>query len=205
MPRPAIILWDIMETLVTEPFYDAMPAFFQMTLDELLQVKHPTTWLEFEKGEIDETEHFRRFFRDGRPIDGPGLRQCVLRGYRWIEGMQPLVAELHERGYPMHALSNYPIWYELIEQRLCLSRYLHWTFVSCHTGVRKPDADAFLGAARALEVEPDQCLFIDDRAVNVEAARRLNMDTILKRDADQVRSELVARGLLDGRQNGSTP
>lgn len=195
--RP-IILLDIMETLVTEPFYRAMPTFFQMTLEDLLQAKHPTAWIEFEKGQISEEEYVTRFFTDGRPIDGEGLRQCVMEAYQWLDGMQQLAAELHACDFEMHALSNYPIWYQLIEQRLELSRYLKWSFVSCHTGVRKPDSEAFLGPAARLGVVPSDCLFIDDRPINVEAARAVGMDAILKQDAAQVRAELVQRGLLAG-------
>ncbi len=194
-PQP-IILFDIMETLVTEPFYSAMPQFFQMTLDELLQAKHPTAWVEFEKGQLSEAEYFTRFFRDGRAVDGEGLRQCVTDAYQWLDGMQQLVADLHARGYAMHALSNYPIWYQLIEQRLQLSRYLQWTFVSCHTGVRKPDSESFRRPVAKLGVAPRDCLFIDDRPTNVEAAREVGMDAILKHDAAQVREELIRRELL---------
>jgi HAD superfamily hydrolase (TIGR01509 family) len=194
--QPKVILWDIMDTLVTEPFFTAMPEFFGMTLDELIRLKHPTSWAEFEKGQISEEEYVQRFFQDGRPVDRDALRQCVRDAYRWLDGMQPLVAQLHERGHQMHAISNYPSWYRIIEQKLQLSRYLRWSFVSCHTGVRKPDLQAFSGPCEVLGVSPEQCLCIDDRPVNVEAARTMGMDAVLKQDAAQVRSELFRRGLL---------
>ena len=194
--KPAVILWDIMDTLVTEPFYTAMPEFFGMTLQELIQLKHPTAWVEFEKGQIDEEEFVQRYFQDGRRVDRDGLRQCVRDAYQWLDGMQPLVAQLHEQGHAMHALSNYPSWYRIIEQKLQLSRYLQWSFVSCHTGVRKPERQAFLGPCDVLNVTPDPCLLIDDRPVNVRAARTLGMDVVLKQNAAQVQTELVQRGLL---------
>lgn len=34
-------------------------------------------------------------------------------------------------GYEMHAVTNYPEWYELIETKLRLSTHMPWTFVSC--------------------------------------------------------------------------
>jgi HAD superfamily hydrolase (TIGR01509 family) len=84
----------------------------------------------------------------------------------------------------------------MIEAKLRLSRYLKWSFVSCITGVRKPDRQAFLGAAAALQVTPDQCLFIDDRSRNIQAAREVGMDAIHCQDAAQVRAELARRGLF---------
>jgi HAD superfamily hydrolase (TIGR01509 family) len=196
MPKRPIILFDVMETLVTEPFYTAMPAFFGMSFDELLATKHPTSWVEFEKGQITEDEYLDRFFRDGRPVDGNALRQCLRRSYRWLDGMEDLMEELKSAGYEMHALSNYSRWYELIDESLKLSRFLRWTFVSCLTGVRKPDRQAFLGAAATLEVEPAECLFIDDREENVDAARDVGMNAILKLDSVQLRHELVERTAL---------
>lgn len=51
--------------------------------------------------------------------------------YNYIDGMQPLLARLNAAGFTLHAMSNYPVWYRLIEDKLQLSRYLHWTFLSC--------------------------------------------------------------------------
>lgn len=51
-----ILLFDIMDTLVRDPFYQDVPAFFGMSLKELIDCKHPTAWIEFEKGLIDEVK-----------------------------------------------------------------------------------------------------------------------------------------------------
>ncbi|KAB1209517.1 hypothetical protein CJ030_MR6G007363 [Morella rubra] len=49
-----ILLFDIMGTIVRDPFYEDVPAFFGMSLKELVECKHPTAWIQFEKGIIDE-------------------------------------------------------------------------------------------------------------------------------------------------------
>ena len=196
MGKPRVIIFDVMETLVTEPFFTAVPAFFGMTCEGLQSAKHPTAWIEFEEGRITEAEYFDRFFLDRRAVDGEGLRQCLEQAYRWVDGMEGLLTELKAADCEMHALSNYPVWYALIDESLRLSRFLHWTFVSCLTGVRKPDPQAYLGAAAALQLEPKACLFIDDRVENVEAATAVGMDAILKVDSTQVRNELAQREVL---------
>lgn len=43
-----------------------------MPMKELLECKHPTAWIEFEKGLIDEDELARKFFIDGRDFDLEG-------------------------------------------------------------------------------------------------------------------------------------
>jgi HAD superfamily hydrolase (TIGR01509 family) len=194
-PRPVLLL-DVMETLVHEPFTVELPAFFGMSLDELLAAKHPTAWIDFELGAIDEATYLSRFFRDGRAVDGAALHAHLAKSYRWLDGAEVLLAELHAAGVEMHALSNYPVWWRLIEKQLALSRFLSWRFVSCRTGVRKPDAEAYLGAARTLGRAPGACLLVDDRRVNVEAARAVGMPAIRRTGTPSLRAALVERGLL---------
>ena len=115
MTQRLVLLFDIMETVVSEPFYAAMPRFFEMSFEEFRQAKHPTSWVEFELGKISEAEYGRQQFRDGRKVDIEGLRCAMQDAYQWLDGMEPLLADLHAAGYAVHALSNYPMWYQLIE------------------------------------------------------------------------------------------
>jgi HAD superfamily hydrolase (TIGR01509 family) len=185
-----------MDTLVVDPFYEAMPAFFGMTLEQMVRLKHPTAWVRFERGELSEADFLARFFEDGRPYDTSGFKSCVRASYRWIEGMESLLEGLRASGVQMHALSNYPEWFTWIEERLGVSRYVTWSFVSCRTGVRKPDAAAFRLAARELRREPGACLFIDDQARNCEAARASGMRAIhFQGDVARLRRELSENGV----------
>jgi HAD superfamily hydrolase (TIGR01509 family) len=191
-----ILLLDVLDTLVHDPFFVEVPAHFGTSLPELLAAKHPRTWIDFELGHIDEATLAARYFADGRPLDVAALRACMSAAYRFLPGIEPLLAALHERGVAMHVLSNYPVWWSLIEERVGLARYAAWSFVSCRTGLRKPDPAAFEGAARALGVAPEECLLIDDRPDNCDAARRLGMAALRFIDAAQLREALVERGLL---------
>jgi HAD superfamily hydrolase (TIGR01509 family) len=194
--RRPVLLFDVMDTLVEEPFWRAMPAFFGLTLEELLAVKHPTAWVEFELGQIEEQEFLARFFRDGRAFDRAAFLAAVHGAYRWLDGMEALLGELGRAGFALHALSNYPRWYQAIEARLGLGRYLAWSFVSCDTGLRKPDPESFLQAARQLGLAPGECLLVDDREENCAAARALGLQALPFRGAAELRAELVRRGLL---------
>jgi HAD superfamily hydrolase (TIGR01509 family) len=191
-----VLLLDVMGTLVHDPFYEVMPAFLGMTFDELLAVKHPTAWRDFELGCIDEPTLFARFFRDGRAFDGAGLKRATVRAYRFLAGIEELLGDLRGAGVEMHALSNYSEWWREIEARLGLSRYLAWSFVSCDTGVRKPDPEAYLLPARTLGRAPAECSFVDDREQNVAAARAVGMDGVHFAGARGLRLALRARGFL---------
>ncbi|XP_057962991.1 flavin mononucleotide hydrolase 1, chloroplatic isoform X2 [Malania oleifera] len=141
-----------------------------MSLEELIDCKHPNAWIDFEKGLINETEFARKFFKDGRSFDLEGLKSCMRKGYSYIEDVEGLLEALKQNKYEIHAFTNYPIWYEMIEDKLKLSNYLSWTFCSCKFGKRKPEADFYLEVLRHLKVEPASCIFIDDRIKNVEVA-----------------------------------
>jgi len=192
---PKVLLFDVMDTLVWDPVW-VMGDFFDSPLEELWAVKHPTAWVDFECGKIEQQQFLDSFFTDGRSYDQEAFLQLFVDGYRWMDGVEDILRQLSASGVVMHALSNYPIWWKLIENKLALSRYLDWTFVSCITGVRKPDPEAYLGAARTLQVRPESCLFIDDRTRNCEAAEEAGMDAIRFRWASQLADALKERGLL---------
>jgi hypothetical protein len=58
---------------------------------------------------------------------------CIVQKaqYTFLPGMQALLEDLSSQGHQMHVVSNYPVWFHWIEEKLELSRYLAWTFVSC--------------------------------------------------------------------------
>ena len=61
--------------------------------------------------------------------------------------------------------------------------------------MRKPDPPIYeLTVARLSGVDAEQCLFIDDLAVNIETARAMGMYAVHFRDNEQTIGEV--RGLL---------
>jgi HAD superfamily hydrolase (TIGR01509 family) len=197
MPAPSVLLLDVMDTLVRDPFWVEIPRYFGVTLEQLLPQLRKGAWVEFELDALDEATFVSRFFADGRAVDAAGLRAAVQAGYRLLPGVEPLLHELAQRGVPMHAFSNYPRWYALIEEALGLSAWVQWSFVSCDTRLRKPDPAAYLHASRTLGVEPSACLFVDDRESNCAAAREQGMDAVHFTDAAALRRALIERGVLE--------
>jgi len=57
-------------------------------------------------------------------------------------------------------------------------------------GVRKPDPRFYELACETLEVEPDECVFLDDLGVNLKPARALGMHTIKVADPEVALTEL---------------
>lgn len=117
------------------------------------------------------------------------------RGYSYIDGIEELLCNLKENNYEMHAFTNYPIWYRLIEEKLNISTYLSWTFCSCMIGKRKPDPDFYLEVIRHLRVDPTSCIFIDDRLRNVEAAIEIGINGLQFKNANLLRQDLSKMGI----------
>jgi HAD superfamily hydrolase (TIGR01509 family) len=193
---PPIVLLDVMGTLVHDPFFVEVPRALGMTLAQVIEQKHPTAWVEFERDDLNEQQFLDRFFEDGRRYDQAALKRSFSEAFRYLDGIEPLLQELNGAGRRPHLLSNYPCWFELIERRLALSRYADWTFVSCRTRRRKPEPGAFLHAARSLGVAPGDCLFVDDHEQNVTAAARVGMNAVRFKDAPALRQELRRFGAL---------
>ncbi|KAM7273555.1 hypothetical protein ACFE04_028219 [Oxalis oulophora] len=204
-----ILLFDVMDTLVRDPFYQDVPPFFGMSFKEMIDSKHPNAWNEFEKGLIDENELATKFFKDGRAFDLEGLKNCMKNGYSYLDGIEQLLQNLKYYNYEMHTLTNYPIWYNIIEDKLKISKYMPWTFASCKSGKRKPDPEFYLEVVRHLEVDPENCIFIDNSTwfsdylfdmvslslKNVVAANELGMAGLHFKGADLLRENLSQMGI----------
>jgi putative hydrolase of the HAD superfamily len=68
-------------------------------------------------------------------------------------------------------------------------------FSSCFLGLRKPDEAIYHTALQVTQRRPAECIFIDDREVNLECPRELGLATIHFQDAIQLRRELGENGV----------
>jgi putative hydrolase of the HAD superfamily len=76
-----------------------------------------------------------------------------------------------------------------------LRRYFSVFFSSCFLGLRKPDEAIYQMALQVSQRRPAECIFIDDREVNLECPRELGLATILFRDAAQLSQDLQHHGV----------
>lgn len=76
-----------------------------------------------------------------------------------------------------------------------LRKYFSVFLSSCYLGVRKPEKAIYRMALQITQSAPQQSLLIDDRVLNLEAARRRRMNTIHFKDAPPGEKELRALGL----------
>jgi putative hydrolase of the HAD superfamily len=76
-----------------------------------------------------------------------------------------------------------------------LGKYFPVFFSSCFLGLRKPDEAIYHTALNVMQRKADECLFVDDREVNLECPRALGLRTIHFQEARQLRRELGENGV----------
>jgi putative hydrolase of the HAD superfamily len=65
---------------------------------------------------------------------------------------------------------------------------------SCFVGLRKPESGIYRLAIETTQLNPEECCFIDDRALNLECAAKLGMRTIEMQTLEQLREGLRKLG-----------
>jgi len=80
-------------------------------------------------------------------------------------------------------------------QHFDLRKYFKVFFSSCFLGLRKPDEAIYRLVMNVLQCTPDECVFVDDREVNLECPRAMGLHTIHFQDAMQLRRELREKGV----------
>jgi putative hydrolase of the HAD superfamily len=66
---------------------------------------------------------------------------------------------------------------------------------SCYVGFRKPEEAIYRMALEIAQKSPEECCFVDDRALNIETAQVLGMHGIRMCDPTQLRDQLKELGV----------
>ena len=80
-------------------------------------------------------------------------------------------------------------------EKFGLRTYFSAFFCSCYLGVSKPHPQIYRMALDISQRQPEECVFIDDRSLNLECARRLGLHTIQFLNAGQMESDLRTLGV----------
>ena len=114
-----------------------------------------------------------------------------------IQGSIRLLRQLKSRGYPVYGLSNWSAeTFPIIRSRYDFFELLDGYVISGDVGTVKPDPEIFLALLRRIGRPADECLFIDDSAVNIRAASELGFNSILFESPEQLEARLQHLGIL---------
>jgi glucose-1-phosphatase len=113
-----------------------------------------------------------------------------------MPGMEDLLRSLHGR-LPLGLLSDTDAlhWKYLRDTYPILSIFPR-PVLSFQVGTMKPDPAIFRRAAESVQIPPTGCLYIDDLPANVEGARKIGMEAVIFRGADDLKRNLISRAIL---------
>ena len=154
-------------------------------------------WHEFDYGTMKEAEVVKHLREDNIEYQKAfdlvwENRDQLVRAYdysvSWIKGLK-------ERGYRVYLLSNYPetlFTMHAANGSFPFLEYVDGKVVSAFVKKIKPDADIYECLMDKYELQPEECVFIDDREENVQGARYVGMHGICLRSYEQANTELEA-------------
>lgn len=151
-------------------------------------------WKQLDLGVLPEPEIFERF-QEKIPAYKEELdRFLEFRGeiVTPFSGTRAWLTDLKERGYHIYLLSNYPkSFFELhAAKRFDFMDLIDGAVISYEVQCIKPDKKIYEQLFRKYNIKPEESVFLDDRPVNVQAARQLHMQAIHFKGQEQAKEEL---------------
>ena len=154
--------------------------------------RHPI-WLDCDRVVVRD-EHLPEAFIANAPECESEIRALYDRIEKVVELMPhtiPWVSSLKERGYHLYVLSNYGAsLFERTKHKMEFLPYMDGGIFSYECGVIKPDKAIYELLMKRYELEPSECVMLDDMPENVAGAIEAGMQAIRFVNAQQAQSEL---------------
>lgn len=195
------IVFDVGDVLVDFRYMDYMRNLgFDEECMQFLSSNMVITefWHEMDLGiktNADAVEHFTSLYPEYRSeiISFWDNVQDIVQEYDYAP---ELLRGLKEKGYGVYILSNYPI--ETAELHWPHFKFLEYTdgrIISGYEKITKPDEAIYRLLTSRFGIRLEESLFIDDREINIQAADRLGMKTILFTGYTELQRELETLGI----------
>lgn len=201
MPEIRAIFWDVGGVLLTNAWdrSERMAALERFRLDEEeFNARHEMVVSSFERGKISLDEYLdRTIFYRNRPFTRDQFREYMFSLSQPMPEVLAFARDLTATGrYFMATINNESRELNLHRIEKYGLREIFQLFVSsCFVGLRKPESGIYRLAIETTQVNPEECCFIDDRAINLEGAATLGMRTIQMQNLEQLRDELGNLGV----------
>jgi putative hydrolase of the HAD superfamily len=190
------IFWDVGGVLLTNAWdhTERAAALERFQLDEKeFHGRHEMVVSSFERGKISLDEYLdRTVFYRSRSFTREEFRDYMLSSSRPMTDVLAFARNLAASGkYFMGTINNESRELNLHRIKKFGLRDVFRVFVSsCFVGLRKPESGIYRLALEVTQINPEECCFIDDRALNLECAAKLGMRTIQMQTLEQLRADL---------------
>jgi putative hydrolase of the HAD superfamily len=170
---------------------------FKLDWDEF-EDRHELVVTAFETGRLALDAYLdRTIFYRPREFTRDAIKSFMFEQSQPDESSMALLARLAAtRKYFLATLNNESRELNLYRiERFALKKYFAVFFSSCFLGMKKPDEEIYIKALEISQRQGEECVFIDDRALNLDAPKRLGMQTIQFQNAAQLERDLRALGV----------
>jgi putative hydrolase of the HAD superfamily len=195
------IFWDVGGVLLSNAWdrsqREQALAYFKLDEEEFAD-RHELVVSSFERGKISLNEYLERtvFYRP-RPFRQEEFKNYIYSLSQPKPEVLSFAKSLADSGhYLMGTINNESLDLNLYRIEKFGLRAIFRLFISsCFVGLRKPEPEIYTLALEITQQAPEECCFVDDRALNVEVAKRLGMHGIEMDALDQLSSELGRLGV----------
>ena len=200
MDKITALFWDLGGVVLTNAWDRASRQHaaekFHLDGDDF-EDRHELLLHGFETGQVSLEEYLNRviFYRP-RPFSREEFKEFMFGESQAYPESLALVGRLAAKPYLLATLNNESL--ELNEYRIArfkLRDYFQVFLSSCYLGVRKPDDGIYRLALHITQREPGECVFVDDRPLNLECAKELGMKTVQFQNATQLQEDLRRFGV----------
>jgi len=145
---------------------------------------------------IDEYLDRSVFYRP-HEFSKQSVREFMYAQSQPLPGSLDLIARLAKTGkYLLATLNNESRELNLYRiGKFRLRNYFSTFFSSCYLGVQKPHLPIYRMALEISQRPPEECVFIDDRPMNLECPRQLGLHVLQFSSAAQLETDLRMLGL----------
>jgi putative hydrolase of the HAD superfamily len=202
LPEIRALFWDVGGVLLSNAWdrEQRMKAFEHFHLDEEeFHDRHEMVVSSFERGKITLEEYVdRTVFYRSRPFTREAFKEFMFSLSQPMPDVLSFAQSLADsKPYFMGTLNNESRELNLYRIEKYGLRKIFQVFVSsCFVGFRKPERDIYRLAVDLTQIPPEECAFIDDRALNLEQAARLGMKTIEMQTLEVLKKDLAAIGVV---------
>ena len=160
---------------------------------EEFQDRHELSFPAFDAGQITINEYLDRtlFYRPRKFTREEFTAFMFAQSKEFPASRAILDACMQSNKYFVGAINNEPL--ELNQFRIetfHLRKSFQVFFSSCYVHSRKPEDGIFRIALAVTQRQPEECVFIDDRPLNLESPRRLGFSVIHYQSPEQLRADL---------------
>ena len=146
-------------------------------------------WDLMDEGLISEEDAIQEFIKAM-----PQYRQQIELFWQQPEGFveeyayaTPMIQKLKQKGYKVFLLSNYPLgMYKIHWPKFSFYDKVDGYVASAVERMKKPDKAIYELLCNRYQLRPQECLFVDDRQENIDAACSVGMDAILFEDYERL-------------------